>query len=236
MVKPVKGLILAAGFGTRLKPITLTCPKCLVTVGNKPILEHWLAALQQIDCSEVIINTHYLFDKVEEYLAWRPEKQTKVSTSYEKQILGTAGTLKKLSSLLRDSTVVMMHSDNFSDIELSDVIRTHNNRPEYCMMTMVVFSSSEPSNCGIVEVDDIGVVQGFHEKVESPPGNLANGAIYIFDAELIDFVNGLDGQIIDFSLDVLPKLMGKIYIHKTDGTFIDIGTPTRLAEARKACG
>ena len=144
LVKPVKGLVLSAGFGTRLQPITLTCPKCLVKVGDKPILEHWLAALQQINCSEAIINTHYLFDKVEQYLSIRPHKRIKITTSYEKQILGTAGTLKKHSNALKDSTVVMMHSDNFSDIDLKDVLETHNHRPNYCLMTMVVFNSSEP--------------------------------------------------------------------------------------------
>lgn len=234
MSKSIKALLLAAGFGTRLHPITLTCPKCLVEVKSKPIIEHWLQALEAIKCQKVIVNTHYLNEKVETYLANREKSSMEIQAFYEKELLGTGGTLLQQKDSLKDSTVLLIHADNYTNFELQELIEAHKKRPKNCIMTMLTFTTSDPTSCGIVEVDKNGVVQTFHEKVENPPGNLASGAVFVFDSDLINLLITQDRKIFDFSAEVIPKLLGKIYAYKANSVFIDIGTPERLAKARQS--
>jgi len=92
-------------------------------------------------------------------------------------------------------------------------------------MTMMTFRTDTPLTCGIVELDKQGVVIGFHEKVSNPPGNLANGAVYILTAELLDRLRNDLNFVTDFSTEVLNGLVGKIYTYETTEVFMDIGTP-----------
>ena len=100
----------------------------------------------------------------------------------------------------------------------------HANRPSGCEMTMMTFSTSTPESCGIVELDEYGVVKAFHEKVKNPPGNLANGAVYILEPSIIGFLEGLGKRIIDFSTEVLPRYIGRIFTFHNDIYHRDIGT------------
>ena len=90
-----RALLLAAGLGTRLKPFTDSKPKCLIDIGGKPLLEYWLESLENSNCQEVLINTHYLSEQVFDFLQKRPKTKMKIKTTYEKDLLGTAGTLMK---------------------------------------------------------------------------------------------------------------------------------------------
>ena len=94
-------------------------------------------------------------------------------------------------------------------------------------MTMLTFRTDTPSSCGIVELNEHGVVIGFHEKVSNPPGNLANGAVYILSTDLIASLE----KETDFSTEVLTKLVGKIYTYNTNMPFVDIGTPEAYKKA-----
>ena len=88
----MKALILAAGKGKRLRPLTFKIPKCLVKVKGKPLLFHWLKSLESTDIENVFINTHWLADEVENYLS-EEKFNLKVSTKFEKELLGSAGTI-----------------------------------------------------------------------------------------------------------------------------------------------
>jgi mannose-1-phosphate guanylyltransferase len=98
-------------------------------------------------------------------------------------------------------------------------------------MTMMTFRTQTPSSCGIVELDQHGVVVGFHEKVSNPHGNLANGAIYLLSAELMQWLRTLTPRPKDFSTEIIGRLMGRIYTYETDAVFLDIGTPQSYALA-----
>ena len=100
-------------------------------------------------------------------------------------------------------------------------------------MTMLTFRTDNPSSCGIVELDDRGVVVGFHEKLESPPGNLANGAVYILSKEFLKHLATELRSATDFSTEILPRFVGKIYSYETRETFLDIGTPETYLKAEK---
>ena len=102
-------------------------------------------------------------------------------------------------------------------------MEAHKNRPPECVMTMMTFRAESPSSCGIVELDECGVVIGFHEKVAKPPGNLANGAVYILSFELLKRLDTELHTVKDFSTEVLDRFVGRMYSYETSKVFLDVG-------------
>lgn len=232
MRKPIKSLLLSAGLGTRLRPITFKIPKCLVEINNKPIMGYWFDNLENINVDTVLVNTHFLREKVDKFIKNESNRKFKIITTYEENLLGTAGTLISNKEIFINSTCILIHADNFTTFNLKYLVDAHYKRPENCLITMLTFITKTPETCGIVEVDSSGVVQSFSEKSSNPPGNLANGAVYVFDDELLDWLIKNHPSAFDFSIDIIPKLIGKIFTHQTDQPFIDIGTKPTLDEAR----
>ena len=228
----IKALLLAAGLGTRLKPYTLEKPKCLIEINGEPILGRWIKTLGSIGCNSCLINTHYLANQVENYCRALPIQEMQVETCYEKNLLGTAGTLIANQKFFDSTLGIMLHADNFTNICLDELIVAHLNRPSVCLLTMLTFTTDDPQSCGIVKTNEKGVVTEFFEKVKNPPGNQANGAVYVFDNDLFSEIKNINPEASDFSSEILPKLVGKIYAWHTDEPYIDIGTPERLQEAR----
>ena len=232
MQKPIRALLLSAGFGTRLRPLTLDTPKCLVKINKKPILEHWLTKLEDLGVQSILINTHYLAEKVNNFLDTYYPQNNKISRFQEDIILGTAGTLIKNSEFFMNSIGMMIHSDNFTNMNLKDLVEAHQNRPKNCLITMLTFSTNEPKSCGMVELDKKKRVKAFHEKVDNPPGNIANGAIYVFENDFLSWLKKNHPHAKDFSIEVLPFLIGKIFTYHTSMSYIDIGTIDALEKAR----
>jgi len=230
----MKALLLSAGFGTRLRPLTLKTPKCLIEVQGKPILEHWLVALEKIGVEKILINTHYKRDMVFNYLQKRRKTKTKIYECFEKKLLGTAGTLLYNRKSFINSEILLIHVDNYTKFNLNRLVSCHKKRPAQCLLTMITFTTEKPKSCGIVETDNEGVVTAFFEKVDNPPSNIANGAIYIFDYKLIDYISENIPNAIDFSKDVIPYLMGRIFTCHVEEQFLDIGTPETLRKANES--
>jgi len=220
----VKTILLAAGFGTRLRPLTNNIPKCLVPIKGKPLLQIWLERLSDANFKEFLINTHYLSNQVNDFISSSNFKD-KCIIKYEKILLGTAGTLLSNLNFIGEEDCMLVHADNYCLANFKDYIIAHNQRPTHCLMTMMTFRTDNPTSCGIIELDEKKVVIGFHEKVEHPPGNLANGAIYILSNELIKIINEKFSTVSDFSIEILPHFIGKIYTYETKDLFMDIGTP-----------
>ncbi len=97
---------------------------------------------------------------------------------------------------------------------------------------MMTFNTTEPEACGIVELDERGLVRAFHEKVKNPPGDLANAAVYILSPSVMDFLTGLGKEVIDFSTEVLPHFMGRINVFHNEIYHRDIGTVESLLIAQ----
>ena len=180
----MRAILLAAGLGTRLRPLTNQIPKCLVTIKGRPLLGIWLDKLSEVGVESILVNTHHLADKVEAYVASGNYKGSVVVVN-EPILLGTAGTLIANLPFFENEDGFLVHADNYIREDLWRFVAAHKMRSPGCVITMLTFRSDNPSTCGIVEVDERGVVIRFHEKVVSPPGNLANGAIYILSAELL---------------------------------------------------
>ena len=227
----MKALLLAAGLGTRLRPLTNIWPKCLMPIQGHPLLEYWLGILQKSGIDNVLVNTHYYSNYVEGFLG-QPQFKDWVSSVYEKSLLGTAGTIRSNLDFCTDSTVLVAHADNWTCCDFSDFLYYHNNkRPKDTVMTMMIFTCSEPSTCGIVELDNNGIVIDFHEKVNNPPSKLANAAVYLLEPKVIEWIER-HPEVSDFSTEVLPEFIGKIATWENQKIHRDIGTIKELKEAQ----
>lgn len=226
----MRAILLAAGYGTRLRPMTDTIPKCLVPIKGRPLLEIWLESLARADIGPLLVNTHYLAERVEAFIDGSPYRE-QVGLVYEPELRGTAGTLIANLDFFKGEDGLLIHADNYCLADLSAFVKAHRQRPPECLMTMMTFRTNAPTTCGIVELDERGIVMSFHEKVASPPGNLANGAVYILSAELLERMGKDLCAAKDFSTEVLHRFLGRIYTHETTKPFLDVGTPASYATA-----
>ena len=233
MTQAFRALLLAAGFGTLLRPLTLQTPKCLVPIGGEPLLSRWLRKLEMAGCEAVLINTHYLSGKVRDFLRTWQVTTMAIKTVHEPELLGTAGTLLSNQDFFRNSTGLLIHADNAMAGDIKDFLAAHHQRQAHCLLTMLTFESDTPNSCGIVEIDSQQVVQAFHEKVPRPPGNRANGAMYAFDQEFLDHLNLMHNKPSDFSTEVIPNFLGRIQSWHTHHPYLDIGTPEALNQAQQ---
>ena len=220
----MRAMLLAAGLGTRLRPLTDTIPKCLVSIKGQALLGIWLERLSQAGIGPFLVNTHYLSERVQTFVAASPYRD-QVTLVYEDKLRGTAGTLISNLDYFEGQDGLLIHADNYSLADFDGFLQAHQRRPTGCLMTMMTFRSDTPSSCGIVKLDARGVVVDFHEKVANPPGNLANGAVYLLSAELLQTLASELSGVVDFSTEVLKKLIGQIYTYETKEIFLDIGTP-----------
>jgi len=230
-VDSTKALLLAAGFGTRLKPLTDIWPKCLMPVQGRPLLEYWLWILHNAGVNDVLVNTHYLHKYVDEFLE-QLHFSNWVKLTHEDNLLGTAGTIRSNADFYKDSTILLAHADNWTCCDFSDFLYYHHNkRPKGTAMTMMTFLCPNPSTCGVVELDRNNIVVGFHEKVKNPPGKLANAAVYLIEQQVVKWI--LDHpNVNDFSTEVLPEFLGKIATWNNYEIHRDIGTIEMLKKAQ----
>ena len=226
----MRAILLAAGCGTRLRPLTNTTPKCLVPIKGKPLLEIWLERLTQAGIGPFLINTHYLAEQVEAFVKTTPYSD-QVTLVHEPELLGTAGTLITNLDFFQGEDGLLIHADNYCLADFRAFVQVHWQRPSSCVITMMTFRTHNPSSCGIVELDDRGVVVGFHEKLLWPPGNLANGAIYILSVALLEKMRNELHAVKDFSTEVLHRFVGKIATYETAEAFLDVGTPESYVRA-----
>lgn len=218
----MKALLLSAGLGTRLRPVTNSIPKCLVPIDGKPLLQYWLENLTKVGVDEFLINISYLHKQVEEFVN-NSEFKDNITLVYEDELLNTGGTVLENKNFFNNEAFMLIHADNLSFCNFNSFIDAHKNRPTNCDITMMLFKSDNPSSCGIVELDKNNIVKKFYEKISNPPSNLANGAVYICEPSIISFIETLNKKDVDFSIEVLPNFMGKINTYLNDIYHRDIG-------------
>lgn len=223
----MKALLLAAGLGTRLRPLTDHLPKCLVPIHRQPLLGIWLDLLFSGGISQVIINTHYYAEQVQHFIQaceWRE----KIVLVHEDALLGTGGTVLSNRHLLAAGPFLLAHADNLTRFNVRDFIVAHENRKSGIEITMMTFDTDVPQSCGIVEVDDDNTVVGFHEKSPIFRGRRANAAVYIVEPSVIDFLASLQKSVIDLSTEVLPHFLGRMQTFHNSDYHRDIGSPESL--------
>ena len=223
----MKALLLAAGFGSRLGDLTKETPKPLIRVGEEPMLAFCLNQLGNAGVTEVILNTHFLADKIQKFVD-NYDTQLKVLLSHEEQLLGTAGTLRKHIDFLSNDDFIVMHADNYFADSLLNFVKDHKSRKVGNFGSLGTFETQHPESCGVLVLNPDKTIREFHEKVSNPPTNLANAAIYLFTPEVREPLLQLAQEENDISRNLIPKIMSGLYTHNFEGLFVDIGTPEGL--------
>lgn len=226
----MRALLLAAGRGERLRPITDQVPKCLVKIDDRPLLDYWPDLLFNAGIERILLNTHWLAEKVHAHVAASPWR-ARVDLVHEDRLLGTGGTILANRDWFGSEAFLVAHADNLTDFDVARLISAHRNRPAGCVMTMLAFRTDDPASCGILKLDDQNRVTAFHEKVRNPPGNLANGAVYIFERDVIEDIARLGRSVVDLSTEIIPNYLGRILSVETGGYHRDIGNPESLQQA-----
>jgi mannose-1-phosphate guanylyltransferase len=225
----VKAFLLAAGLGTRLRPVTETVPKCMVAIDDRPLLDIWLDSFSRAGVDEVLVNLHYLPDAVTRHLADRT-RPPRVRTSFEPELLGSASTLLAHRDWVADDdTFLACYADNLTDFDLSVLIDAHEGNGG--IATLTVFHSENPSAGGVLEVDAAGRVIGFAEKPSQPVSDLVNAGMYAFDRRVLDEIAAVPPK--DIGYDLLPQLVGRAFAVPVPGYFRDIGTLDAYSRARQ---
>lgn len=230
----MKAMILAAGEGTRLRPLTLETPKVLLPVGGRPLIEYTLSWLRRHGITQVAINLHYLGDEIKKFLGDGSRFRMRVFYSAEERPLGTAGGVKRMEQFF-DDTFVVVYGDNLTNFDLLDMIEFH--REKKAIATMVIFKATNPREVGVVEIDHEGRILSLIEKPQFPfPRSpiLGSGGIYILEKEILSYISDQDSP--DFAYDIFPKLIKlglPIYGFKLkpEDYFIDIGTLDKYQKA-----
>ena len=228
----MRTFLLAAGLGTRLSPLTYNIPKCLVSIKGLPLLGIWLKRLTEANIGPFLINTHYLPEQVEAFIKASPYYE-QVTLINEIELKGTAGSLIANLDFFQGEEGLIIHADNYCLADFTAFQRAHINRPAECLMTMMTFRTNNPSSCGIVKLDERGIVSDFYEKVDQPPGNLANGAIYILTPELLKKLGTDYHESKNFSTEIISRFIGQIYSYETLEIFIDIGNEDNYNKANR---
>jgi mannose-1-phosphate guanylyltransferase len=228
----MKAFLLAAGAGTRLRPLTDHLPKCLIPIGGKPLLEIWFEQLEKLGVTEVRVNTHHLAAQVEAYVAARPPSGLRISLFHEPTLLGSAGTIRANRDwLAQENDFLIIYADNLTNANLAGLVQFHRDRN--ADFTLALFQTKNPRECGIVVRDESGLVTEFQEKPAAPKSSWANAGLYMARPSLFDAIPDQPG-LCDFGFDVLPRLMGRMYAFPLTGFYCDIGTIERLEYARHA--
>jgi len=227
----VKALLLAGGLGTRLRPLTLTTPKCLIPVAGKPMLDYWLDALAAAGIGEALLNTHHLRPQVVDWIAAANRTgPVRIAEAWEPELLGSAGTVAANRGWADEAeAILVIYADNLSDIDLSAFLAFHRSHPD--PMSMALFHTPYPKACGIATLDASARIVDFVEKPENPPSDLANAGLYVLDAS--SWREIADMGAFDFGFDVLPRFVGRMRGFVHPGYHRDIGTPEALAAAER---
>jgi mannose-1-phosphate guanylyltransferase len=217
-------MIMAAGIGTRLRPVTDFMPKPMAPIVNRPALYHILRLLHRHGMREVVINLHHLPDVITDYFGDGRRIGMDIRYSFEPELLGTAGGVKNNAEFLGGDTFLVVSGDALTDIDLTGLVAAH--KRGGCIATMSVKEVSDPSLYGVVVADDEGRVVGFQEKPtrEEARSRLCNCGIYVFEPEILSHIPA--GRFDDFGKRLFPDLLGQgvpFRAHVVAGYWSDVG-------------
>jgi len=237
VITPMKAMILAAGKGTRVRPITHTIPKPMIPILQKPVMEFLLELLREHGFTEVMVNVSHLAEEIENYFRDGQRFGVEIAYSFEGRIedgeligdaLGSAGGLKKIQNFQRffDDTFVVLCGDALIDLNLSEAVRRHREKGALASMITKRVPREQVSSYGVVVTDEDGRVRSFQEKpdVADAASDMINTGIYIFEPEVLDYVPS--GVPFDIGSDLFPKLVesgAPFYALPMEFEWVDIG-------------
>jgi mannose-1-phosphate guanylyltransferase len=218
-------MVLAAGLGTRLRPLTYEMPKPMVPVVNRPVMEHILELLRAHGFTEAIANLSHLPERIRERFGDGSAHGLSLAYSVEEELLGTAGGVRNVAEFFGGEPFLVISGDALTDLDLSEMRAAHEARNG--IATLALKRVPDPSEYGAVITGADGRIQGFQEK--PAPGealsDVANCGIYMFRAEIFDYFP--ERPFVDWAMDVFPTLLENdvpFYAHEIDAYWNDIGS------------
>ena len=221
----MKAMLLAAGLGTRLRPLTYELPKPMVPILGRPVMEHIMRLLARHGFDDVVANLHYFPDLIRDYFGDGSRQGIRLVYSYEPELLGTAGGVRNVRDHFGGETFLVISGDALTDIDLTAFHEAHKRKGG--IATLALKRVDDPSQLGVVIVDDEGRIQGFQEK--PAPGeelsNLGSCGIYMFEPEIFDYFP--ETEFVDWAQDVYPALLDQdvpFYGHEIAEYWNDVGS------------
>ncbi len=229
----MRAVVMAGGEGTRLRPMTANQPKPLLPVVNRPIMEHVLRLLKRHGFDETVVTVQYLAAHIRNYFGDGDELGLDLSYATERTPLGTAGSVRNASEVLRDAPFLVISGDALTDFDLSALVAFHRRRG--ALITVALKRVPNPLEFGIVITDDEGRIVRLLEKPTWGQvfSDTVNTGIYVMEPEVLDAVER--GTAVDWSADVFPDLLARgapLYGWVADGYWEDIGTTESYLRAQ----
>jgi len=227
----LKALVLAGGFGTRLRPMSCSRPKMLFPLVNQPLIDYTLQNLAQGGVDTVVLSVYYMAESIVRYLG--PTKfDMGILYSREQRPLGTAGPIKKARDMLDNEPFIAMNGDVLTDLDINRLINFHEEKGG--LATIALVQVPDPSRYGAVDMDRYGHIRRFVEKPEPgmAPSKLINAGIYVLEPEIFDYIPN-KGRKVSIEREVFPRLAeeGKLFGFESHSFWMDIGQPHDYLEA-----
>jgi NDP-sugar pyrophosphorylase family protein len=227
-------MILAAGFGKRLRPLTDRMPKPLIQVGGHPLIAYPLALLRAAGITEVIVNLHHLGGQMRAALGDGARYGVRIAYSQEDPILDTGGGIKRAEAFLRGDRFVVLNSDSICDVDLRAVVAWHASRG--AVATMVLRADREAARYGLIEIDGAARIRRFlgrPAEVAERLTPLMFAGIHVFEPEVFDF---MDAGRFGINSTTYPRMLAAdrpLYGYRFDGYWRVLDTHAGLAEGRR---
>jgi NDP-sugar pyrophosphorylase family protein len=220
----MKAMVLAAGLGTRLRPLTEDKPKCLVPLAGRPLIGWTLEWLRRAGVTECVINLHYLPEKVQQFVGDGSGYGLKVTYSYEPELLGTAGAVNKIASFF-DKPFYVIYSDNFSQWDIRKLKFEYERNDS--IGTVAVHWREDVTQSGMVEFDQNNRILRLVEKPkpEDVVSHYVNAGFYYLDPRVFNYIP--EGKPCDFAFHVFPEMLRareEMYAVKMEDPIIGIDT------------
>lgn len=221
----MKAMVLAAGLGTRLKPITYGIPKPMVPVIDRPVMAHLLGLVERHGFDGAVANLHYFPDTIREYFGDGSAFGVDLQYNFEPELLGTAGGVRAVRDHFGDEPFLIISGDALTDIDLTALVERH--RASGGVATLTVKRVPDTREYGVVLHDSDGRITGFQEKPDPAEAlsDLGNCGIYVFSPEIFDYFP--ESDFVDWAQDVFPVLLENdipFYIHEIEEYWNDVGS------------
>jgi NDP-sugar pyrophosphorylase family protein len=229
----IKAVVLAAGKGTRLRPLTDRIPKVMVPIDGKPVLEYHIEQLAKSGINEIFVNLHYLPHVIKEYLSDGSKWGVRINYSLEPEIMGTAGAVRRLEKHLAADPFLVIYGDNLLELDFSKFVEYSS--AQKGLGTIAVFEKEDVTGCGILEIDGGNRILKFSEKPkpEEVFSHWVNAGVYWLNPGIFRY---LPDGVSDFSSDIFPAVLRNhepLYAYKLEGDVQAIDNPKLLNKLRK---
>jgi len=232
----MKAMILAAGKGTRLKPLTNKIPKPMLPINGKPLILYHIDLFKKHGFKEIIINLHHLPGKIREFLGDGEKFGVKITYSFEPTILGTAGAVKKVEAYFESKPCLIFYGDSLTNVNLTELVKYHQKKDGKITVGLYQWDLKEVHLKSIVVLGENNRILKFIEKPKKEEAitNVGGAGIYVLEPEILSFIP--KDTFYDFGKDLFPNLVAQdipMFGYEIKGCLLDIGTPQAYQKAQE---